>query len=132
MKKILLGLIATVLLSFGANAQTGKADLEKMFGSLTSHEVSEEILGKSEGLANDQIFPFYIASQKGWFIIVGNNSGAVKMYTTANLKLNGDLNVILTGKRQHHDCDDKPSDWGVALCAVGTLVEGVFCYFSGC
>ena len=127
MKKLVFGLIATVMFSFVGHAQTSKVDIEKMFGPIENLQVPNEILAKSAGETKDQILPFYIESQKGWFVVVGNEDGVVALYLTKGIKLTDeDLNTFITEKRTSHSkCEDKPSDMGVILCMAATIFDSV-------
>ena len=126
MKKLVFGLIATVTFSLAGNAQTSKVDLLKMFGPIENVQVPKEISAKSAGEAKDQILPFYIESQKAWFVVVGNDEGVVAIYVTEGVNLsNEDLTTLTQKRTAHSNCEDKPSDMGVILCMAASIFDNV-------
>lgn len=136
MKKLIFGLIATVMFGLNGSAQTSKSELEKTYGLLTKQDISAKNLVASDGVSKDMIIPVFIEQQKAWIIIIYNDKGIVNLYNSPTIKPQTSVNEFITTLNQNrafaNKCETMPSDMGVILCSVKTLVSGIACIFGFC
>jgi hypothetical protein len=129
MKKLLFGLIATVMFGFVGNAQTSKIDLEKMFGPLVNYPVPPTLEREIE-LKKDNIVPIYLSETKAWVIIATDNNAIPHVYASTGASIPQSFSDGLAKRKApHRNCEDKPSDFGVILCMYNNCVEAIMGLF---